>query len=730
MANFLNEIKDNFSSITDKNQILNAGVDKQRTAFLKGLKSTSSGQKEDPTYTGFRIMFDFGYGGLVDPSTFLPISPLLSKGKFNDGKTMKNDGATDFFHLSRQKMNIGEYPNYTEAMHYMTAEGFLRERRSASENGEYGGSVDNTGRVITGGDSDRFQSGISHRAAALSSFRNLLTSINEKSPWFIQSISGLDKVLSVDQQRQIDGTKGREQRSGTLTFECMDSIDLRINAMAELYRKATYDYQYHRQLIPDNLRKFRMYIIVTEIRQIDLQKNLADVLNPFNFPGVRNAVDSIRDIAQSAGILKTTSPESKNPKTDLESFVKSFERMEPYILIYQLDLCEFNFDQSYPFTTLNNSVGPGAAAVKNTFKIHVGAAKEYKLQYNILSDLIKNESTFSPILIQDSWNLVGSHMLQSGGGINNNLNVFKKLASNFITNSVASVVQQQVSPIVTKQLLGNAYGFRLSDAIRSLNSVQDLVSGIKEVKDPFGDYRPQSRGLGGPNERQYPTVKEDVYPNNNPNNAIGSAQGNVFPKTPTTNISGSAISDDVYLNSPGKDLGLPARSYPVIKDDEYRRVGGDTDNTELGVPDRVYPAIKEDIYSKTPGEDLGLPRRIYNTIKDDLYSQTPGKDLGVPDRKYASIKEDVYRNSDIKYPDIKEKVYTPDQRIDSELKDDVYPNSEVEYGSIKETVYTKDQPNTENLSNQDIYNESPGKDLGLPKRLYPEIKENAYKKGS
>ena len=59
MANFLNEIKDNFSSITDKNQILNAGVDKQRTAFLKGLKSTSSGQKEDPTYTGFRIMFDF-----------------------------------------------------------------------------------------------------------------------------------------------------------------------------------------------------------------------------------------------------------------------------------------------------------------------------------------------------------------------------------------------------------------------------------------------------------------------------------------------------------------------------------------------------------------------------------------------------------------------------------------------------------------------------------------------
>ena len=80
MADFLNQIKDNLSSVTDTNQILSGNVDKQRTAFLKGLKSTSSGQKEDPTYTGFRIMFDMGYNGLVDPETFLPISPLFSKG--------------------------------------------------------------------------------------------------------------------------------------------------------------------------------------------------------------------------------------------------------------------------------------------------------------------------------------------------------------------------------------------------------------------------------------------------------------------------------------------------------------------------------------------------------------------------------------------------------------------------------------------------------------------------
>ena len=42
MANFLNEIKDNLSSVADPNQIFNKGIDRGRTTFLKGLKTTSS----------------------------------------------------------------------------------------------------------------------------------------------------------------------------------------------------------------------------------------------------------------------------------------------------------------------------------------------------------------------------------------------------------------------------------------------------------------------------------------------------------------------------------------------------------------------------------------------------------------------------------------------------------------------------------------------------------------
>lgn len=686
MANFLNEIKDNLSSVADPNQIFNKGIDRGRTTFLKGLKTTSSGQKEDPTYTGFRIMFDMGYGGLVDPESYLPISPLFSNGSsqiVGPVKGMKTPEPIprDFFNLSQNK--IRNFPNYTADMQYMTAEAYLRERRSLEENGLGGTTRDASGKVIPLDANNFSGSGVSHRADALAGFRNLLFSINEKSPWFIKSIDGLDGVLKNLIPRQVgQGGSYREQRSGVLTFNCMDSIDLRVNAMADLYRKATYDYQYQRETLPSNLRKFRMWIIVTEIRQVDLQRNLADVLNPFNLPGVRGIAETIRDIGQGTGLLDGGANQSKNPGKDLESFVKSFEKLTPYILMYQLDLCEFNFDESYPFTSLNNA--DNRNAVENKFKVHVGNIREYKLQYNILSDLLKNESSFAPILVQDSWNMAGSKILLKGVNLNNNTNLFRKLANNFINNSVASVVQQQVSPIVTQQILGNAYGFNVADAVRSLNSAQDLVNGIKTIKAPFQDNKPQSKGFGGPTERNYPGIKEDVYPG-----VPAPVPSNLGNQYPTPSQGAGLGNSDVYPSNPGSDLGLPSRMYETIKQDEYRSVGGDLDNKDLGVPDRTYPTISEDIYKNSPGSDLGLPKRVYGTIKEDSYAEVPGKDLGAPDRTYPITTGDIYENNPGK---------------DLGLPDRTYP-----------------------VNKDDVYGNIPGSDLGVPKRTYPTIDENVYK---
>jgi hypothetical protein len=660
MADFLNSIKDNLSSVADPNQILNKGIDRNRTTFLKGLKTTSSGQKEDPTYTGFRIMFDMGIGGVVDQETYLPISPLFSEGTpsmVGPIAGMKGLG-TDFFHLSRNQFTT--FPNYTEDMNYMTAEAYLRERRSDAENGLAGPSRDAAGMINQIDVSQAKNSGISHRGDALIGFKNLLTSINEKSPWFIKSIEGLDNILKINIPRQVGAPGGyRENRSGILTFDCMDSIDLRVNAMADLYRKATYDYQYHREALPANLRKFRMWIIVTEIRQVDLQKNIADVLNPFNIPGVRNVAETIRDVAGGLGLLDGGANQSPNPAKDLQSFVDSFQKLTPYILMYQLDLCEFNFDESYPFSTLNNS--SNTTPVGSKFKVHVGNVREYKLQYNILSDLLKNESIFAPILVQDSWNMDGSKIMLKNVSLNNNPDLFSKIANNFINNSIASVVQQQVSPIVTKSLLGNAYGSTISDSVRGLNSaVGDLLGGFQNMNSPFENNQPQHKGLGGPGERKYPTIKEDVYPT-----VPESAHQNLGSQYPAGSTGSQLGKEDIYPNNPGTDQGLPSRIYPNVKEDQYPNVGGDKSNKDLGVPDRIYSSPKSDVYPNNPGTDQGLPKRVYKTIKNDEYPTVPGVDLGNPDRIYPKDTNDVYPSNpgadqglpSRTYPGIQENLY-------------------------------------------------------------------------
>ena len=746
MTDFLNSVKDNLSSVGDPNKVLTGNVDKQRTIFLKGLKSTTSGQKEDPTYTGFRIMFDFGYGGAVDPETYLPTSPLLCK----DGSTsvpitsprgMKLAGGIDFFNASRQIMfPTPSFPNYTENMHYMTAEAYLRERRSAAENvaaenvaaenvAPGAPTRDSSGKVIKRDASQKDSKGnYAHRADALVGFRNLLNGINEKSPWFIQSIDGLDKILQVTPPRQVGPTNTgyKEQRSGILTFDCIDSIDLRVNAMAELYRKATYDYQYHREALPTNLRKFRMYIIVTEIRQIDLHNNLVDVLNPFKISGVASAVNSLRDIAQSSGLFGKGNPSTANADSSKtqDDVNKLVDTLSPYILIYQLDLCEFNFDESYAFNKLTNT--RGESAVSNKFKVHVGSAKEYKLQYNILSDLLQNSSIFAPILIHDSWNLDGSTLNIGNITADNNVSLFNNMAKNFINNSVASVVQQKISPIVSRALLGNAYGFNVSQVVNAAtNSLDGLLGAVKNTPSPFQDHKPQSRGFGGPGERQYPTINEDVYPT--VPGLPGGTPGNVYPQTPNNNV---LTPNDIYPNDPGSDLGLPGRIYRTIKTDEYKGDPG----KDLGVPDRIYPSMKEDVYPNDPGKDLGLPGRVYPNIKNDqyptvpenikniypsikadVYPNDPGKDLGLPNRIYHTIKNDQYPTDpgkdlgapDRVYPVVNDDVYPPEDRIIEKIPP----------GSILDATRA-----TKKLEPYAVYPQT-------EKRNYPSIQENVYKKG-
>jgi hypothetical protein len=512
---------------------------------------------------------------------------------------------------------------------------------------------------------------------------------------------------------------------GTLTIDCLESIDMRIFALSELYRKGIYDYTYHRSMLPENLRKFRMWLIVTEIRNIQLSYGLGDVLNPFSIPSVANIANSLDSFNSQTGLLDKISGDNQK-STNTENYPPNNPEfggteLGPYAFIYQFDQCEFDFDDSYPsYGTIDNK---GSGPVTNKFKIHVGRVKDYKIQFNELSDILQKNDNIKQMVLNDTWGSTADSYRDydykgSDGisGLPDNIDeadpagFFKQMASNFITNTVADLKNIGVSKL-ENALLGNIYGLggiNAGAALRSGFSVANTFNDLKNngIPNPFEDNRPQAQGLGGPGQRQYPTINEDAYTGSSSQNDEN--LGNVLGggANPPGTLSG-----DVYPNVPGKDLGVPDRVYPSNNSDEYNNVPG----SDSGVPGRVYPVPGGDVYPGVPGADLGVPDRQYPSNNSDEYNNVPGSDSGVPDRVYPVPVGDVYPTvpgADLGVPD----------RQYSAPGGDEYNNVPGSDLGVIGRVYPEPVG--------DVYPGVPGSDLGAPDRQYPQAEGNEYPEGS
>jgi hypothetical protein len=698
------------SKLIPDGDALKRKVDGQRETFLKGVSTTKHGKKEDPTYLHFRFIFDFGETSIMDPETFLAPSPLFRP----TDRTANQDEIISFARANGVAEQ--DIPNYIRA---------LTENEAKSGNGNfysgtdffYGSKFEVKSRAqqgafnINGGGvgymgAQRFLAQRSvKRQQMLEAFKKGLRFINEKCPYYFQSISGLEQLLKVD-IKNLHKPAGKPQRMGTLAIDCLESIDMRIFSLSELYRKAIYDYTYHRVMLPENLRKFRMWLVVSEIRNIQMSYGINDILNPFSIPSVAQAANFVDSFNSQTGFLDNTGgllQKSTNalgitqeePQDKFGSYT-----LGPYAFIYQFDQCEFDFDDSYPsFSLIDNK---GGSAVTNKFKIHVGRVKDYKIQFNALSDIIKKEDNIKSMVLSDVWGSKTSgytnYDYTGTEGLNpvtfddkaNPAEYFASLASNFITNSVADLKDQGVQ-LLQGALLGNIYGLGGINVGAATRNVQSLVNTLKEgIPNPFADNTPQAQGLGGPDQRQYPTIKEDVYlgvPNPNQQN-LGTAY-NSQTGTPGT------ASGDVYSNNPGSDLGLPDRQYPVPGGDEYKNVPG----SDSGVPGRVYPTIEQDIYTTNPGADAGLPDRQYPTSQSDEYNDVPGSSLGVPGRIYPEPNDDAYENnpgSDLglperQYPQANDDVYSDPSVVDTSNIGSVYPDTNNTYGNLSDKEYDEPQ---------------------------------------
>lgn len=99
------------------------------------------------------------------------------------------------------------------------------------------------------------KSQIPERRLALYKFVGTLSYISSTAPWFFKQISGLDQAMKHELNNIV--------QERTIDIECQpDAIDMRLTSLYEYYKYACYDYVNQREVIPENLRKFNMNIVI------------------------------------------------------------------------------------------------------------------------------------------------------------------------------------------------------------------------------------------------------------------------------------------------------------------------------------------------------------------------------------------------------------------------------------------------------------------------------------
>ena len=109
--------------------------------------------------------------------------------------------------------------------------------------------------------SARFSKGYSNTLEAklgyLENFGKLLNFISNECPWFFKDVEGLPEALKYNFAEMTTA----KNRTIKIIFN-QDAVDMRVSTLIDLYKQACYDWVNFKEIIPENLRKFDMCIML------------------------------------------------------------------------------------------------------------------------------------------------------------------------------------------------------------------------------------------------------------------------------------------------------------------------------------------------------------------------------------------------------------------------------------------------------------------------------------
>lgn len=298
------------------------------------------------------------------------------------------------------------------------------------------------------------------RLADLRAFKDALYTINLELPWYWQSLKGLERLQQYDTLSNYWG--GDDAK---LEIETLESLNLPIAGLMHMYRRACFDERKWGYILPANLRKFRMWVYVTEVRSI--QSNTQLKVGGVNgntafqdFPS--NIKPKIETTNQNEGIMGTSG--------------------RPYFMI-GLDYCEFDMmSGSNIFADLSKSPD---SPVSNAITIKYEDAR--KVEARVLNGIVdapeytKNQlspapdSEFFDATSQTPWQFAKDKMKGKIDEVSKSAkDDLKKLADEKKRELMQAAKDKTLNRIPTFENVFSNFIRRVDEASDTQNLVKDL----------------------------------------------------------------------------------------------------------------------------------------------------------------------------------------------------------------------------------------------------------------
>jgi hypothetical protein len=377
-------------------------------------------------------------------------------------------------------------------------------------------------------------------ATNLEAFQKVLLKINTDMPWFWQKITGLELVETYGKMEE----PWRGSESPKIEIECLEeNVELTAIGLMTLYKRCVYDYERYIEILPKNLRHFRVWIVLSEVRTFQQDIGARD-LDQYGSPMPKN------NEGKSVNII----PRAKGPETSVTRTAQKFDiplvqqysaDAKPHVM-FELGFCEWQQD-SIADMFADASKMPELKKPKISFVWNTARMNAQSFGANIASELddsamaitkpndgLYPNTPFNPLAIAQ--NAISDKVNGIAGALVNRFNNLKNSLPGFGKNPLGAVYPERLTgPAASlanagldklkSLLLDNVHG--ASGTLNTLSDVNSALSAgsINGITNLIGNMVKKSskkpaKGSISPNEVYDSTAVNDASPDGKLNERV------------------------------------------------------------------------------------------------------------------------------------------------------------------------------------------------------------------